>query len=84
MKRSMLSLALALILSLAACSGGTPSEPQIPAAETTPAQAEETTGSGSHYPVTITSYDYAGNPVEYTYESGRKLVLQHDGSPDVL
>ena len=61
MKRSMLSLALALILSLAACSGGTPSETQIPAAETTPAQAEATTGSSSHYPVTITSYDYAGS-----------------------
>ena len=75
MKRSMLSLALALILSLAACSGGTPSEPQIPAAETTPAQAEETTGSGSHYPVTITSYDYAGNPVEYTYEKAPERVL---------
>ena len=75
MKRSMLSLALALILSLAACSGGTPSEPQIPAAETTPAQAEETTGSSSHYPVTITSYDYAGNPVEYTYEKAPERVL---------
>ena len=75
MKRSMLSLALALILSLAACSGGTPSETQTPAAETTPAQAEETTGSSSHYPVTITSYDYAGNPVEYTYEKAPERVL---------
>ena len=75
MKRSMLSLALALILSLAACSGGTPSETQIPAAETTPAQAEEATGSSSHYPVTITSYDYAGNPVEYTYEKAPERVL---------
>ena len=75
MKRSMLSLALALILSLAACSGGTPSETQIPAAETTPAQAEETTGSDSHYLVTITSYDYAGNPVEYTYEKAPERVL---------
>ena len=75
MKRSMLSLALALILSLAACSGGTPSEPQIPAAETTPAQAEETTGSGSHYPVTITNYDYSGAPVTYTYEKAPERVL---------
>ena len=75
MKRSMLSLALALILSLAACSGGTPSETQTPAAETTPAQAEETTGSDSHYLVTITSYDYAGNPVEYTYEKAPERVL---------
>ena len=73
--RSILALALALALSLAACSGGTPAETQAPAAETTPAQAEETTGSSSHYPVTITSYDYAGNPVEYTYEKAPERVL---------
>ena len=73
--RSILALALALTLSLAACSGGTPAETQAPAAETTPAQAEETTGSSSHYPVTITSYDYAGNPVEYTYERAPERVL---------
>ena len=73
--RSILALALALALSLAACSGGTPAETQAPAAETTPAQAEETTGSSSHYPVTITSYDYAGNPVEYTYERAPERVL---------
>ena len=73
--RSILALALALTLSLAACSGGTPAETQAPAAETTPAQAEETTGSSSHYPVTITSYDYAGNPVEYTYEKAPERVL---------
>ena len=73
--RSILALALALTLSLAACSGGTPSETQTPAAETTPAQAEETTGSSSHYPVTITSYDYAGNPVEYTYKRAPERVL---------
>ena len=75
MKRSMLSLALALILSLAACSGGTPSETQTPAAETTPAQAEETTGPASHLLVTLTRYDYAGNPVEYTYEKAPERVL---------
>ena len=73
--RSILALALALTLSLAACSGGTPAETQAPAAETTPAQAEETTGSSSHYPVTITNYDYAGNPVEYTYEKAPERVL---------
>ena len=75
MKRSMLSLALALILSLAACSGGAASQAETPAAETTPAQPEETAGSGSHYPVTITNYDYAGNPVEYTYEKAPERVL---------
>ena len=32
------ALSLSLALSLAACSGGTPSETQIPAAETTPAR----------------------------------------------
>ena len=73
--RSILALALALTLSLAACSGGTPAETQAPAAEITPAQAEETTGSSSHYPVTITSYDYAGNPVEYTYKRAPERVL---------
>ena len=34
-----------------------------------------TADTDGHYPVTITSYDYAGNPVEYTYEKAPERVL---------
>ena len=68
-------LALGLALSLAACSGGTAAQTETPAAETTSAQAEVTSGSNGHYTVTITSYDYAGSPVEYTYEKAPERVL---------
>lgn len=39
----------------------------------------------SHYPVTITNYDYAGNEVEYTYEKApEKVVAVYQGSIEIM
>ena len=59
--------ALALTVSLTACSAGK-------TAATTPAPAETQPQSG-HYPVTITNYNYAGEPVTYTYEKAPEKVI---------
>lgn len=59
--------ALALTVSLTACSAGK-------AAETTPAPTAAQAQSG-HYPVTITNYNYAGEPVTYTYEKAPEKVI---------
>ena len=80
MKKTIsLLLALAFMLSLAACGGnGAPaknnqpdtSQPGEPEDVQAPAAPEE-----NHYPVTITNYDYEGNPVEYTYEKAPERVI---------
>ena len=59
--------ALALTVSLTACSAGK-------TAETTPAPTAAQAQSG-HYPVTITNYNYAGEPVTYTYEKAPEKVI---------
>ena len=59
--------ALALTVSLTACSAGK-------TAETTPAPTADQAQSG-HYPVTITNYNYAGEPVTYTYEKAPEKVI---------
>ena len=59
--------ALALTVSLTSCSAGK-------TAATTPAPAETQPQSG-HYPVTITNYNYAGEPVTYTYEKAPEKVI---------
>lgn len=59
--------ALALTVSLTACSAGK-------TATTTPAPTETQPQSG-HYPVTITNYNYAGEPVTYTYEKAPEKVI---------
>lgn len=73
MKKTIsLLLALGLALALAACGGTAPgSAPQ------SPSDSSQVPGTlaGSHYPVTITNYDYAGNPVEYTYQKAPKRVI---------
>lgn len=82
MKKTIsLLLALAFMLSLAACGGnGAPaknnqpdtSQPGEPEDVQAPAAPEE-----NHYPVTITNYDYEGNPVEYTYEKAPEIGRAH-------
>ncbi len=73
MKKTIsLLLALGLALALAACGGTAPgSAPQ------SPSDSSQVPGTlaGSHYPVTITNYDYAGNPVEYTYRKAPERVI---------
>ena len=59
--------ALALTVSLTACSNGK-------TAETTPVPTA-TQPQSSHYPVTITNYNYAGEPVTYTYEKAPEKVI---------
>ena len=59
--------ALALTVSLTACSAGKP------AVETSVPTATQT--QSSHYPVTITNYNYAGEPVTYTYEKAPDKVI---------
>ena len=59
--------ALALTVSLTACSAGKTAEtPPVPTA---------THPQSSHYPVTITNYNYAGEPVTYTYEKAPEKVI---------
>lgn len=59
--------ALALTVSLTACSTGK-------TAETAPVPTA-TQPQSSHYPVTITNYNYAGEPVTYTYEKAPEKVI---------
>lgn len=72
-------LALAMVLSLAACSSGgasaTPTPSAAPAPVTTPSAAPaETPAADSHYPLTITTYNYAKEQVQYTFEKAPERV----------
>lgn len=72
-------LALAMVLSLAACSNGgasaTPTPSAAPAPVTTPSAAPaETPAADSHYPLTITTYNYAKEQVQYTFEKAPERV----------
>lgn len=83
-----LFLVLALCLGLAACSAGAnpetnPTSAQ-PSAESQPSAAsqpeedpseEPQPSEDSHYPVTITNYNYAGEEVTYTYEKAPERVV---------
>lgn len=80
-----LILALCLVLSLSACGGGTSNPQQSSSAQaesSEPVSSEEPESSDTSsaeqsgsYPVTITNYDYQGNPVEYTYEKAPERVI---------
>lgn len=83
MKKTLsLLLALALTMSLAACSASEPGQSQSGAQ---PSEAPQTTRPGpsaepsdpeeNHYPVTITTYDYEGNEIETTYGKAPEKVL---------
>lgn len=72
-------LALAMVLSLAACSSGgasaTPTPSAAPAPVTAPSAAPEATpAADSHYPLTITTYNYAKEQVQYTFEKAPERV----------
>ena len=71
-------LGLAMALSLAAC--GKPAAQGSPSPSTTPTASAPTgtlTGGeeSGHYPVTITTYNYAGEPVETVYEKAPERVV---------
>jgi len=76
-----LLLALVFLLSLAACGGKDIPADGVPDAPADNNQPDVQQPSGpaapadSYYPITITNYDYAGNPVEYTYEKAPERVI---------
>lgn len=68
-----------LALSLPACSSGRP------AAAPTPSPSQSAAAGSNHYPLTISNYDYAGNPVEYTYDKAPERVLAvYQGSIEIM
>lgn len=71
-------LALAMVLSLAACSNGgasaTPTPSAAPAPAASPSAAPEAPAADSHYPLTITTYNYAKEQVQYTFEKAPERV----------
>ena len=90
-KALSLLLALTMVLSLAACGGnsagsqdandsGSSQNAQNSTTNDTQApdgggQTESEPAPESHYPVTITNYNYAGEEVEYTYEKAPEKVI---------
>lgn len=75
-----LILAIVMCLGLAAC--GNNETPDVPdsSSEQQSSELESLTDAdsepeNSHYPVTITNYNYAGEPVEYTYEKAPERVI---------
>ena len=66
--------ALALTVQLAGCAAGT----TPPASSVVP---QTSAPENSHYPVTITNYNYAGEPVTYTYtQAPQRVVAVYQGS----
>lgn len=66
--------AMALTVQLAGCAAGT----TPPAASVVP---QTSAPENSHYPVTITNYNYAGEPVTYTYtQAPQRVVAVYQGS----
>lgn len=63
------ALGLCLVFSLTACGGSNSQDTQ----STTPATSETTTQS-SGYPLTVTTYNYARQPVEETFEKAPERV----------
>lgn len=74
-----LLLAVLMILALAGCGGSeVPAETQsvVTTAPETTSPAEETApAEESHYPVTVTTYDYEGNEITTTYEKAPEKVI---------
>lgn len=82
-KRKLLALGLGLALLLTGCGGKTEEakpETTSPAAVETAAPAE-----GQHYPVTITTYNYAKEPVQITFDKApEKVVAVYQNSIETL
>lgn len=93
-RKNLIPLLLALALTLSACSGGgggaaptpTPAPAPTPAsAPPSPSPAVETAPQSGGYPVTITNFDYAGQPVEYTYtKAPERVIAVYQGSIETM
>lgn len=94
MKKALsLLLALVLCLSLFACkaddAGDKVSDQPDNGTETQqpvdPVDTDDSEEEDSYYPVTITNYNYAGEPVEYTYEKApEKVIAVYQGSIETM
>ena len=70
--------AMALTVQLAGCAAGT----TPPASSVVP---QTSAPENSHYPVTITNYNYAGEPVTYTYtQAPQRVVAVYQGSIETM
>ena len=73
-----LVLAFCLVFGLAAC-GSQTAAPTTAAteavAETVTEPAAESTAAESHYPVTVTNFNYAGEEISHTYEKAPERVI---------
>lgn len=85
-KPAALLLALALALQLAGCSGA--GQAQQPPQNTSVPQEQPTSQPSqeqSHYPVTITTYNSAGDPVETVYDQApQKVVAVYQGCIETM
>ena len=69
---------LVLVLPLAACS-------QAPSSTTAAPPSSSPQGNGSSYPVSITNYDAAENPVPYSYKKApERVVITHPGATELF
>jgi iron complex transport system substrate-binding protein len=73
-------LALAMMFTLVACSSPAPAPESASSAS-----ASATTTKAAHYPVTITTYNFAGDEVTTTYEQAPEKVLAvYQGSVETM
>lgn len=89
-KRFLAALMAALMLTgaMAACSkepAPTDDNSSAPQSSAVESQPEESQPENNHYPVTITNYNYAGEPVEYTYEKApEKAIVVYQGCIETM
>ena len=78
-------LAMCLLLGMTGCGSKETAETEVPEV-TAAVQAEEpATVEDSHYPVTITNYNYAGEEVTYTFEQApEKVIAVYQGSIETM
>lgn len=68
-------LALAMVLSLAACSNGGASATPTPSAAPAPVTTPSAAPAEGHYPVTVTSYNTSREPIEVTFDKAPERVV---------
>ena len=68
-------LAAVLLLSLTACSGTAGSAPESQGSSQTETESSAAQPQAAHYPVTVSNYNYAKEPVDITFERCPEKVL---------
>ena len=78
-------LTLAITLSLTACNSAKPTESNEVTEPSNSSIVSGTDNPESHYPVTITTYDYAGNEIETIYEKApEKVICVYQGTIETM